>query len=200
MTTTIKQELLQAQGVLNEFINNEENIKSIERAAEIMIECIKKGGKIIACGNGGSMSDAMHFASELTGRYRKNRPAIPALAISDPGHLSCVANDFGYENVFSRFVEAHGKEGDVALLLTTSGNSDNMRSLFRQCIVEQKMQVIAITGIIGGQLQRDMEDKSWYGPVRIAIPHSGTADRIQEVTIVVIHILVHLIEKGLGYA
>lgn len=197
MTNTIKQELLQAQGVLNEFINNEENIKSIERAAQIMIDCIKSGGKIIACGNGGSMSDAMHFASELTGRYRKNRPAIPALAISDPGHLSCVANDYGYENVFSRFVEAHGKPGDVLLALSTSGKSKNIQEVMK--IFEDRHKRNSVVFITGRPaVESRFKGYEWLHPT-IEIPHSNTADRTQEVTIIVIHILVNLIEKGLGY-
>lgn len=191
MTDTIKQELLQAQGVLNEFINNEENIKSIERAAQIMIDCIKSGGKIIACGNGGSMSDAMHFASELTGRYRKNRPAIPALAISDPGHLSCVANDFGYGSVFDRYLEAMFRPEDVLLAITTSGTSNNV---YLSTLVARRLgSVIGLTGNGGGAVKVNCD-------VEIRVPHTGYADRIQEIHIKVIHILVNLIEKGLGYA
>lgn len=191
MKKIIRQELRQSLDILQKFKENKKNIDSIECAAEIMISCIKSGGKIIACGNGGSMSDAMHFASELTGRYRKDRPPIPAIAISDPGHLSCVANDFGYEQVFSRFIEAHGKEGDVVLFLSTSGTSANINSGIATAL-NKNIKGILITGIpiIGGE---------WAFPT-IVIPHRGTADRIQEVTIVVIHILVHLIEKGLGYA
>lgn len=198
MTEIIRNELNQAQDVLRLFTNNDDNIASIERAADIMIGCIKSGGKIIACGNGGSMSDAMHFASELTGRYRKNRPAIPAIAISDPGHLSCVANDFGYEWVFSRFIEAHGKPGDVLLALSTSGKSRNVLAAGFTAI-DKNMALV----VIGGE-NPDNDNSGFGSPgettygVHIQIPHSGTADRTQEVTIIVLHILVNLIEKGVG--
>lgn len=193
MKKIIEQELQQAKDVLWDFCDTRANIESIERAAEIMIECIKSGGKIIACGNGGSMSDAMHFCSELTGRYRKNRPAIPAIAISDPGHLSCVANDFGYENVFERFVEAHGKEGDVLFALTTSGHSVNV---LRACAAARtkNMMIVLITGDDTGVTNNTGKH------VHIEVPHHGDAGVIQQVTIIVIHILVHLIEKGLQYA
>ena len=126
MKEQILAELQQAQKVLDSFISDENKIKSIEKVASLMIESIQNGGKIISCGNGGSMADAIHFAEELTGRFRDDRKPISAIAISDPGYLSCVGNDYGYDQIFSRFVEGMGKKGDVLLAISTSGNSENV--------------------------------------------------------------------------
>ncbi|MDX1268829.1 MAG: D-sedoheptulose 7-phosphate isomerase, partial [Oceanisphaera sp.] len=122
----IRSELTDAAEVLNRFLADDANIQAIEQAAKLLADSFKAGGKVLSCGNGGSHCDAMHFAEELTGRYRENRPGYPAIAISDPSHLSCVANDFGYEYVFSRYLEAVGREGDVLFGLSTSGNSGNI--------------------------------------------------------------------------
>ena len=122
----IKASLTEAAEVLNRFLSDDNNIKSIEDAAVIMAESLKNDGKILSAGNGGSHCDAMHFAEELTGRYRENRPSYGAIAISDPSHLSCVSNDFGYEYVFSRYLEGVGRRGDVFLGISTSGNSKNI--------------------------------------------------------------------------
>lgn len=197
MIKTIYDELFKAHNVLGEFMADEANLKSIQNAAEVMITCLKNGGKIIACGNGGSMCDAMHFASELTGRYKKDRPPIAALAIGDPAHLSCVGNDYGYREVFGRYIKAHAKTGDVLLALSTSGNSENViyaagEIHIKQCAVvyitgNDKKSLVHRTALIGG------------GDCLIEIPHSGSADRVQELSIIVLHILVHLIEKGLWY-
>src|SRR6056297_928017 len=118
---TIKNNFIEAQKILEQFISNEESFRAIEQAGNIMVEAIQNGNKIIACGNGGSMSDAMHFAEELTGRFRDDRKPIPAVAISDPTHISCTSNDYGFEHIFSRFVEALRKPGDVLLGISTSG-------------------------------------------------------------------------------
>ena len=118
----IRSELNEAADTPAKFINDDANIDAIQRAAVLLADSFKAGGKVISCGNGGSHCDAMHFAEELTGRYRENRPGYPAIAISDVSHLSCVSNDFGYEYVFSRYVEAVGREGDVLLGISTSGN------------------------------------------------------------------------------
>lgn len=192
MKDIIKQELQQAADVLNKFMSDEANIKSIENAANTMIAAIKRGNKIIACGNGGSMCDAMHFASELTGRYRKDRHPIAAIAISDPAHLSCVGNDYGGEETFARFIDAHGKDGDVVLLITTSGNSDNIYNAFCETI-NKGIYAIVLTGNDGGKLGAILTPID----VEINVPHQGFADRIQEVHIKIIHILVHLIEQGI---
>lgn len=190
---TITQELNQAQDVLRHFTSNPVNLQVIQNAADIMINCLKNGGKIIACGNGGSMCDAMHFASELTGKYRKDRPPIAALAIGDPAHMSCVGNDYGYSDVFARFVRAHGKTGDVLLAISTSGNSENVLEACVRANVAG-MHIVFLTGDTGGVIG---EFLTVVDP-EINVPSTDTA-RIQEVHIKIIHILVHLIEKGLGY-
>lgn len=187
MQDLIKKELTEAQDVLAKFLSDSSNTKNIEEAARLMGNAINNGGKIISCGNGGSHCDAMHFAEELTGRYRENRRALPAIAISDPSHISCVSNDFGYEYVFSRYVEGLGKPGDVLLGLSTSGNSQNIINAF-EAAKKIGMKTVAMTGKDGGKL----------GPiadVEIRVPHLGYADRIQEIHIKVIHILMMLIEE-----
>lgn len=182
----IRKELTEAQKVLDNFINNEKTIKLIKQTGDEFVKALKKGNKIISCGNGGSMSDAMHFAEELTGRYRNNRKAIAAVSISDPTHISCTANDFGYDYVFSRYIEALGKEDDILLAISTSGNSKNVVLAAEQA-KKQGMKVVALTGKDGGVLS----DKSDF---EIRVEHFGYADRIQEVHIKVIHILIHYIE------
>lgn len=198
MKDIIKQELNQAADVLNKFISDEANIQSIENAAQIMINAIKRGNKIIACGNGGSMCDAMHFASELTGRYRTDRPPIAAIAISDPAHLSCVGNDYGYKFVFSRWINAHGKNGDVLLAISTSGNSFNIR-LAVQTALEKGVQVVYLSGNDGGPIMNylDVGRQEPDTDAAILVQHNGFAGTVQEMHIKIIHILVHLIEQGI---
>ncbi len=183
----ITTELQEAALVLNEFLSNAENIAAIEEASKVIADSVKVGGKVISCGNGGSHCDAMHFAEELTGRYRENRKAIPAICVSDPSHISCVSNDFGYEFVFSRYLEALGNKGDVMLGISTSGNSANIIRA-AQTAKERGMKVIILSGKDGGQLAP-------YADVEIRVSHFGYADRIQEIHIKVIHILILLIEK-----
>jgi len=176
--------------VLDRFLNDDAIISRIADAAKIMADAVKAGHKIISCGNGGSMSDASHFAEELTGRYRGDRRPIPAIAISDAPHISCTANDYGYEAIFSRFVEALGNSGDVLLAISTSGNSKNVINAVN--VAKSKgIKVIALTGKTGGQLAS-------LADVEIRVPHNGEADRIQEVHIKVIHIFIYLIERELG--
>ena len=184
----IKQELQEAAKVLENFLDNEQNIEAIEKAAQAFVDTINNDGKIFSCGNGGSHCDDMHFAEELTGRYRENRRALPAIAISDPSHISCVSNDFGYESIFSRYIEGLGREGDAVLAISTSGNSKN---ILRAATVakQRKMKVIALTGKNGGELAE-------LADVEIRVPYMGYADRVQEIHIKVIHILIQLIEKG----
>lgn len=188
---SIQQELEEAQRVIRTFLEDRRNIEPIQAAGELMVASLQSGGKIISCGNGGSMCDAMHFAEELSGRYRSDRPALAAIAISDPSHLSCTANDYGYEFVFSRYVEAMGREGDVLLAISTSGNSANVVRA-AQAAKSRGMKVVALTGKGGGQL-------AGIADVLIDIPHQGFADRIQEMHIKIIHILIHFIESSLGY-
>lgn len=183
----ISQELKEAQAVLDNFLSDPAQIAKIEAAAGLMAEAIIHNGKILSCGNGGSHCDAMHFAEELTGRYRDNRRALPAIAISDVSHLSCVSNDFGYEYVFSRYIEALGQPGDVLLGLSTSGNSANIIRA-AEAARAKGMKVIIMSGKDGGKL-------AGVADVEIRVPHFGYADRIQEIHIKVIHIFMLLIEK-----
>ncbi|MEA5459073.1 D-sedoheptulose 7-phosphate isomerase [Arcicella sp. LKC2W] len=187
MLEIISQELNEAQIVLQNFLSNEKNIADIEAAARLMATAIQSGNKIISCGNGGSHCDAMHFAEELSGRYRDDRRALPAIAISDVSHISCVSNDYGYEFIFSRFIEGLGNQGDVLLGISTSGNSGNIIKAVETARAKG-MKVIILSGKDGGKLA----DKA---DVEIRVPHFGYADRIQEVHIKVIHILILLIEK-----
>ena len=183
----IRQEFEEAREVLDAFIFNDENFQKIHAAAEILSSAFKQGNKAISCGNGGSMSDAMHFAEELTGRYRNDRKALPAIAISDAGHLSCVANDFGYEFVFSRYLEAHGKAGDVLLAISTSGNSDNVIN----AIIAAKKQGLIVIGLSG----KDGGKMANLCDIEIRAPKSQYADRVQEIHIKVIHTMIGLVEK-----
>ncbi|QCR24377.1 D-sedoheptulose 7-phosphate isomerase [Pontibacter sp. SGAir0037] len=189
MISTILAELVQAQQTLAAFISDTNNLTAVEQAAFAMAKAVREGGKILSCGNGGSMCDAMHFAEELTGRYRQNRKAIPAIAISDASHISCVSNDYGYDHIFSRYIEALGNTGDVLLAISTSGNSANVLKA-AEAAREKGMKVVGLTGKDGGKLASLCD-------VEIRVSHQGFADRIQEVHIKVIHILILLIEQQL---
>lgn len=186
----IKSELTEAADVLNKFLSDDHNIAQIEAAAKLIADSFKQGGKVLSCGNGGSHCDAMHFAEELTGRYRENRPGYPGIAISDPSHLSCVSNDFGYDFVFSRYVEAVGAKGDVLFGLSTSGNSGNILKAI-EAAQTKGMKTIALTGKDGGKM-------AGLADVEIRVPHFGYADRIQEIHIKIIHIIIQLIEKEMA--
>ncbi|SHH80030.1 D-sedoheptulose 7-phosphate isomerase [Ferrimonas marina] len=183
----IKAELTEAADVLNKFLSDEHNLAQIEAAAKLIADAFKQEGKVLSCGNGGSHCDAMHFAEELTGRYRENRPGYPGIAISDPSHLSCVSNDFGYDFVFSRYVEAVGSKGDVLFGLSTSGNSGNILNAI-EAAKNKGMKTIALTGKDGGKM-------AGVADIEIRVPHFGYADRIQEIHIKIIHIIIQLIEK-----
>lgn len=162
-------------------------LEAIEHAATLLIHTFEQGGRVYSCGNGGSMSDAMHFAEELTGRFRENRAGLPALAISDVGHLTCVANDFGYDQVFARFLKSHGRKGDCLFAISTSGKSANVVNA-AVAAKELEMTVVSLTG----------KSLSALGPLSdVCIPAPGGryADRIQELHIKIIHILIELIER-----
>jgi D-sedoheptulose 7-phosphate isomerase len=189
MNNLITQSLQESQQVLADFLANPAKIESIEKAADVLVSALQKGNKILSCGNGGSHCDAMHFAEELSGRYRENRPALAAMAISDPSHISCVSNDFGYNYIFSRFIEGLGNKGDVLVGISTSGNSANIIEAVKAAQAKG-MEVILLTGKDGGQLAA-------YGCHEIRVDHFGYADRIQEIHIKVIHILIQLIESKL---
>lgn len=186
----IRNHFIEAREVLDSFISDPQNFLHIEQAGKIIVNAIKSGRKVISCGNGGSMSDAMHFAEELSGRYRNDRPAYAAIAISDPGHLSCVANDYGYAFVFSRMVEAVGSEGDVLFAISTSGNSENILKAI-EAARKKGMKVIGLSGKDGGKM-------AGLCDVEIRAPRSEYADRAQEIHIKVIHSLIDYIEKTLS--
>jgi D-sedoheptulose 7-phosphate isomerase len=185
----IQSHFAEARETLTVFMNNENNFRAIEQAAEVISASVKAGGKVISCGNGGSMCDAMHFAEELSGRYRDNRPGIAAIAISDPSYLTCAGNDYGFEFVFSRFVEAVGKKGDVLLAISTSGNSANVIKA-AEAARAAGIKVIGLTGKDGGKMAALCD-------VEIRAPHTAYADRAQEIHIKVIHCIIDLIERTL---
>lgn len=187
---TIRHNFKEAADVLERFLSDDRNIASVAAAAAMIADAIRNGGKVIACGNGGSMCDAMHFAEELSGRFRNDRKALPALSISDPSHLTCVGNDYGFEQVFSRYVEAVGRNGDVLLAISTSGNSANVLNAIASAKAVG-MNVIGLTGKDGGKMASSCD-------VEIRAPHSGYADRSQEIHIKVIHSLIQLIEQAVG--
>lgn len=164
----------------------------IESAAQLIADCFQQGNKLLIAGNGGSLCDAMHFAEEFTGQFRKKRPALPAIALSDPGHLSCTANDMGFDSVFSRGVEAYGKPGDVFIGLTTSGNSPNIIKAIEQAKARE-LHTITFLGKGGGSLKGVADLELMID----GFPHS---DRIQEAHMTAIHIIIEQVESLLLYA
>lgn len=187
LTERIANNLVEAENAVHAFRSEEKNILAISAAVAIMVEALRGGNKLISCGNGGSMSDAMHFAEELSGRFRDDRKGLAAISISDPSHISCVGNDFGFDFVFSRFVEALGRPGDVLLAISTSGNSKNVLYAAKAA-KEAGMKVVALTGKSGGELAQHCD-------VEIRAPFSDYADRAQEIHIKVIHCLIDAIES-----
>ncbi len=185
----IKNNFSEAKQLLDQFIGDDNNLNNISVAGELMLESINNEGKIISCGNGGSMCDAMHFAEEMTGRFRENRKSLPAVSISDSSHLSCVGNDYGYDEIFSRYVESLGRKEDVLLAISTSGNSENVLRA-AQVAKGKGIKIVALTGKDGGKLAQICD-------VEIRVPHSGYADRVQEIHIKIIHSLIHYIEENL---
>jgi len=167
---------------------HERTEQTVERLAGRLVACFRTGGRILACGNGGSMCDAMHFAEELSGRYRKDRRALPAQAMSDPAHLTCAANDWGFDQVFARGVEAWGHRGDTLIVFSTSGNSPNLLAA-AAAAKALGMDVLGLLGGDGGQL-KPLCDLSLVVP-------GPTADRIQEVHMMAVHLIVEQIEREL---
>ena len=191
MKSIIEANLAEAREVLDEFIADHRNLEAIEEAANILIEAVASGKKIISCGNGGSMTDAMHFAEELSGVFREKRPAIAALSISDPSHISCAANDLGFDAIFSRHIEAIGQKGDALLAISTSGNSMNIIKA-AEAAREKGMTVVGLTGKTGGLLAS-------LADAEIRVKGRKYSDRIQELHIKVLHILVLLIERATSH-
>jgi D-sedoheptulose 7-phosphate isomerase len=175
-----------------EFLKKPESLVFIQNAARMISDCFRSGNKLLIAGNGGSLCDAMHFAEELTGIFRHKRKALPAIALSDPGHLSCMANDVGYHDVFSRAVEALGREGDVFVALTTSGNSQNLIHAVEMAKT-MGLKTISFLGKTGGKL-KGVSDLEWI------INGFSYSDRIQEAHMTAIHIVIEMIEHELFHA
>lgn len=184
----IRHSFQDAHNVLTKFISDEQNIIKVESAIKMMVNSYKNNGRVFSCGNGGSMCDAMHFAEELTGRFRKERKPLGAMAISDSSHISCVANDYGYDFIFSKYLEAWGNNGDVLLAISTSGNSPNVINAVHAAKAKG-MKVVGLLGKGGGKM-KDMVDVA-------LIVDSNISDRIQEIHIKCIHIMIEGIERDL---
>ena len=184
----IRHSFQDAHTVLTKFISDEQNFLKVNQAIEMMVQTYKKNGRVFSCGNGGSMCDAMHFAEELTGRFRKERRPLGAMAISDSSHISCVANDYGYDFIFSKYIEAWGNNGDILLAISTSGNSPNVINAVNAARAKG-MQIVGLLGKGGGKM-KDMVDVA-------IIADSNVSDRIQEIHIKCIHIIIEGIERNL---
>ena len=183
---SIRDALLEAQNVLNRFVQNPENIATIAQTAKMMQDVFERQGRIFTCGNGGSLCDAIHFAEECTGKFRDVRTPLPAIALSDAGHITCTANDFGFAEVFARPLSALGHTGDLLVAISTSGNSENIVRA-AEVAKSRQMQVFGLLGGDGGSLKQ-------YCDICLIAP-GDTADRIQEIHIKVLHILIENVER-----
>jgi D-sedoheptulose 7-phosphate isomerase len=189
VNSLIKANLVEAQSALEALLSNQAALESIQQAGEALVETFKCRGRVFSCGNGGSMCDAMHFAEELSGRFREDRPALGATAMSDPGHMSCVANDYGYEYVFSRYLEAHAREGDLLLGISTSGTSKNILKAV-EAAKARGVVVVSLTGKPNSAIGE-------LADIDICTPGGRYADRVQELHIKVIHTLIDFTEQGM---
>lgn len=189
MNSLIKANLEEAQAALEALLSNEQALDSIQLAGEALVSTFTHSGRVFSCGNGGSMCDAMHFAEELSGRFREDRAALGATAISDPGHMSCVANDYGYEYVFSRYIEAQAREGDLLLGISTSGTSKNILRAV-ETAKARGVTVVSLTGQPNSPIGA-------LADIDICTPGGRYADRVQELHIKVIHTLIDFTEQGL---
>lgn len=171
------------------FAGDPSNAQKVESLARVCADSVRGGGKLLAVGNGGSCADAVHFCEELTGRYRDNRAPIPAIACSDAGHITCVGNDYGFDSIFSRWVQGLGRKGDVLIALSTSGNSAN---IIKAVDVARGlgMHTAILLGKGGGKLA-GVGDTEWVVP-------GQTSDRVQELHMLVLHALVGAIERNLS--
>ena len=185
----VRAALADAKNALEALLADEAMLETIARAGHLIAQSQRAGGAVYSCGNGGSLCDAMHFAEEMTGRYRQNRKPYRAAAISDVSHMACVGNDYGYEHVFSRWVSGMGRAGDVLLAITTSGTSANIVAAAREAKT-RGMQVVALTGRAGSPIAE-------IADVAVVTPAGRWADRVQELHIKVIHILIELVEREL---
>ena len=183
----ITDSLKEARFALDQLLSNAATINNIQEAAQLLIKTFEGNQKVITCGNGGSMCDAIHFAEEMTGQYRKKRQAFPVIAISDPAHLTCVGNDYGFEEVFSRYILAHGKPGDCLLAISTSGTSPNILAAVAAA-QSLNMPVIGLGGRVNSALMQQAD-------IPVCTPGGEFADRVQEIHIKVLHILIEIIER-----
>jgi len=179
----------EAAQTLRAFLDEPECLAGVRKFVQASAACLRAGKKLLACGNGGSMCDAMHFAEEWTGRFRRDRAALPAIAFSDAAQLSCIANDFGYDQVFARSVEAYGQEGDLLVAISTSGNSANVLAAV-ETARKKRITTVGLLGRGGGALRTQVD-------VPIVVPRAETSDRIQEVHIKVLHIAIEAVEREL---
>ena len=186
MKSHLNESLALALSTLTQVIQSPDTLTTLEKAAIELAKTFQSGGQVIACGNGGSACDAIHFCEEFTGRYRKNRRPLPAISLTDPGYITCTANDFGYDQVFARGVEAYGKPGDMLIVISTSGNSQNIIQAVQKA-KQLNIKTVALLGKDGGQL-KDQCDLQWIIP-------GTTADRIQEVHMTLLHILIEGVER-----
>jgi D-sedoheptulose 7-phosphate isomerase len=189
MADPIRASFEEASRTLQAFLASPDGLPAVHRFAEAAAETLENGGLLMACGNGGSMCDAMHFAEEWTGRFRNDRRPLPAIAFSDPAHLTCIANDFGYDEVFAREVEAYGKDGDLLVAISTSGSSPNV--LRAVAVARDKgVTTVGLLGKGGGALKSAVD-------IPVLVPLATTSDRIQEVHIKVLHIVIEAVERQL---
>ena len=186
---SIKEDFLSNQAVLNSFLSNDENFHQIQLASELLVSCINSGGKILSCGNGGSMCDAMHFSQELSGFFNKKRKPLPAICISDPSHITCVANDTSFDYIFSRYIESLGKENDVLFAISTSGKSKNIIHAAKEA-KKKSMNVICLSSSGGSELS-DLSD------ISICVDTTMTS-RCQEIHTIILHSIINYIEKKLN--
>ncbi|MFA5498357.1 MAG: D-sedoheptulose 7-phosphate isomerase [Candidatus Cloacimonadia bacterium] len=185
MKKYIRQGFNDAADAIKRF-NTEENLERIEKMAKAIVDCFQKGNKVLICGNGGSNCDALHFAEEFTGRFRKDRPALPVIPISESSHITCVGNDYGFEEIFARGVEAYGKKEDIVIGISTSGNSENVIKALKKG-KEIGLITMALLGRDGGKL-KDSTDLE-------LIVQAETTDRIQEIHMLALHIVIEMVER-----
>jgi len=173
----------------NNFISDS-NIAAMARITDLLSDAFKNGNKVIIAGNGGSACDAMHFAEEFTGRFRKDRQPLPVLSLNDPAHITCVGNDYGFNDIFARSVDAFGKTDDIFIAISTSGNSENIIKAVAKAR-EKGMYVVCLLGRDGGQLKN-------VGDYNLIVD-GQYSDKIQEVHMAILHILIESVEENLGF-